>query len=386
MAHSREEDQDRGRHRRWRRWARLVLGALALAAALVCPAGGYAAPELRRIKVEGITLTYPVELEAEAQAVARQIPDTLVPARETCLRVRRAFVGGTAARAIGKRLGCSLSGATPRAWASALGGVADAAASPFERVRLFSESEVQAAGGLQPGGLTVTRKMGRDTLTFTLSWGTRRPLAGQRPEKRPILAIVAGTDLSPYREFAKTLPALFFHEMAEFALVAEKVTGYAFYYPSSRWFNEGVATWVALQVVEDLMPDLSEACRAALLPDEGETALRNDVNLLTWRQNSYQDSPDPWVSSPEVIRAHYLCAAETVERILRGQPPGTLPAVLGRLKKEEVPDNRTICRVVREVTGVDALAILREYSNVWPAVTRVLVPDAWDLKDAPSPP
>ena len=88
-----------------------------------------------------------------------------------------------------------------------------------------------------------------------------------------------------------------------------------FDHPFARWFNEGGANWVALQVVAQVAPEYLQLCRESFLPGREADPLRERINLLTWTQFTY-GREFVVVGDAGLDEAHYPYATELIERLL----------------------------------------------------------------------
>jgi tetratricopeptide (TPR) repeat protein len=146
------------------------------------------------------------------------------------------------------------------------------------------------------------------------------------------------------------------HEATEMVLVANR----KLYHPHARWFNDGVANWVALRVLRKLgLPPDAKVYRETL-PTGKSRRYRKRVNLLSWAQVKYAP-PDRDDERERIQESHYQYATEAISRMFEGQPDDALGSVLQLLKDAPNPDTRQICRSISQVTGRDALNTLLDY-------------------------
>jgi len=345
-----------------------------------------AGPLDQKLVVGDITISYPTGLEAQAKELAAVCETVIPPRKAKFVAAWRAFPDAT----VVVKCVTDLLGSPEQAdWAEKFLANVSAGMAPieglflpmFSDVRIYRVADLKVPGGVH-GGIV---QFGYDEKTdkaigrIDLNYGSESP---KLPEGKSFLPVVVrddGTfkvkagladDISglldgAVLECALTLRLVLIHEVAEAMLV-----GMGFHHPFARWFNEGAANWVQIQVVAELAPEYLDLSRGVCLPGPPPDPVRDKINLLAWPQKDYQND---FSSDEEVDQASYRYATELVDRLLHGQPAGTLAKVVGKLGSRRtilaptsapgspLPDSDAICQAFREVTGADAKGMLLEY-------------------------
>ena len=175
----------------------------------------------QKLTVGGITVSYPTGLEPQARELMAVCQQVIPPRREKCLAAARAF---SDQKAIAERV-ADLLGRPDHA--DAANNIVSAIASVTEALTdaLFLPLIVRDDGTFRtPPGLGLAE------------WVAQ-----------PIDELVVGS--------AITLRAAAIHQAAEVIL-----DGLGCDHPFTRWFSEGVANWVALQVVAQVAPEYLQLC------------------------------------------------------------------------------------------------------------------------------
>ena len=345
------------------RLGKMLLLALAhLTMAWAAPA--LPASDLKTLKAGEITVTYPSDLERQAQetlAVAQQI---VAPQSATYHRLRQALADD---RGVGQRI-ASLLGYPEYAgqgieMLSAFLKLAEVRLAMLTHFRLYREADFGRTGTIQEGCMRISV-----TPDYKLSFRLRsekydlgavflpviyRP--GGRYDLRGMLRLGGADDLA-------LMPLVGVHEAAEVIIVCRL----GLHSPFARWWNEGVAAWIALKIGQELAPDLVGQYREQALP-KAEQESRQDINLLTWPQVSYA-SKGQGESDRTRNKAAYACSTQLVSRVLDDQPPDTLGKIVRTAiwNKEWVwgleANSEGLCHAIKQVTGRDAWAMLLEYT------------------------
>jgi tetratricopeptide (TPR) repeat protein len=332
----------------------------------------------QRLTVGEITISYPRGLESQAKELAAVCQSVIPPRKAKFLAAEQAL---SDRKAIVERVVALLGCPEDIAFASEVfSGTQFGVDSPqralflsmFSNVHIYKESDLKRSGGIQAGPISLAYdpKIDKFTLSVSMSLSSETvappaacgfvPVAvrddGTFRAQGGIAQHVSGALDELVIPLALTLQAAAIHEAAESILVVRR----GFDHPFTRWFNEGTANWVALQVAAEVAPEHLQLWREQFLPGRDPSSLREKVNLLAWPQ---QDYGKRFVLAEEVEtgRVSYLYATELVDRLLQGQPAGALAKVVGRLKGSQSPDTDAICQAFREVTGADAKAMLLEY-------------------------
>ncbi len=333
----------------------------------------------QKLTVGDITVSYPQGLESQAKELADICQQVIPPRKARYLVAARAFSDEKAiAQRVVDLLGCAdCTDSTYRALsrlAQDSGALVDTLFLPMlSDVRIYREADLRIPGGLHTGVVDLVYDPSADRFMFSM--GARITGEGARaPAGKGFMPVIVRDDgtfrsaagLGPAEDLAGKLDetavsgaivtrAALIHEEAEIVL---GVSG--FDHPFARWFNEGVANWVALQVVAEVAPEYLQVCREHFLPGREANPLRERINLLAWTQVTYERE-FVLAGDSGLDEAHYPYATELVERLLDRQPPGTLARVVARVKGSQSPDSDAICQAFREVTGKDARSMLLEY-------------------------
>jgi len=372
------------------RWLPMVM--LLLWAAAPCPAPAAEAGPLpatalmpryhsgpllsEKITIDGIAVSYPKGLESQAKELAAICQQVIPPRRSAFLAAGSALSDhGALARRVSVLVGCP----EHADWAeralshllSANSAIDMALLPMFSDVRIYREADLKASGGVHSGVVDLGYDNRTDQFTLQVSFhhnseapdqssgagflptvvredGTFRTRGALAENVSGILDTLA---LRP----AITMRAAMVHEAAELVLVRA-----GFSHPFTRWFSEGVANWVELQVVAQAAPDHLQLCRERLLPGDEAEPWRERINLLSWTQLTHARELVA-LGDEGLDEAHYPYATELIGRLLEGQPEGTLAKVVGELKGLEQPDTGAICQAFGQVTGKDAWSMLLEY-------------------------
>ena len=328
----------------------------------------------QKLTVVDITISYPTGLESQAKGIATVCQRVIPPRKARLIAAQRAFSDHTAiAKRVADLLGSPEHADLAYQVLSAPGPAIDRFLLPmFSEVRIYKESDLKTSGGVHAGPISLVYDPKIDKVTF--QFGMSRSSESVAPSVEGGFLPVVVRDDGTFRAqggiaehvsgmldelvipLAVGLHASMIHEAAESILVVKR----GFDHPFTRWFNEGAANWIALQVVDQLAPESSSSCRARLLPDPQDSRLREKINLLAWPQLDYEKQ---WALAEEIeiSRASYRYATELIARVLRDQPAGTLAKVVRKLKGSCSPDTDAVCQVLRDVTGKNAKSLLLEY-------------------------
>jgi len=318
------------------------------------------------IEVGGITISYLSGLQTQANEVAGICQQVLVPRFAAYRKLTAAiYQGNSVVGRITDLLGCPDASDLAGAIMSRCATVSDLPLIMFGDLHLYRDSDLKASGGLAEDFVRITYRPRDDIFDWTFNYNTAN---GAPPTTLffPVLVHDDGTFRTHGQPIAEAMTQHFDdfaplfasgpHEAAEFALASRLRS----FHPFARWFNEGVANWVQLQIISEFAPDFEAAFRSAMLPTPGVASLRPKINLLAWPQTDYE-SPIVLEGEEGVTSACYQFSTEAITRMLQDQPPGTLAKIVEKLKDRPAPDSDTICRAVQEVTGKDAKAILLDY-------------------------
>jgi len=322
------------------------------------------AEELKKLRKGDITVTYPAGLDDKARELADFATKEFLPIRDQLRERQEALADtGKVARRIVEWLGCPEEQKTAERDLTDFSSVMSSIHKLFTNFRLYRESDIEASGGVSSGPVSLLWDQSLDHCTFKFWVSGRKPdpsvfmpvvltRSGELSCAAPLDQVV--DNLSAYvLPFALILP----HEIAESVLINKL----QIYHPYARWFNDGIATWVNMQIVDEFVSDQRKEFRRQMLPDDEDNSRRPTINLLAWLQLGYMPGDTFRERLMGSEGTNYPFAAEAVTRMLRGLPDDTLAKIIGVLKGKRNPDTDTICAAIKEVTGRDAKSILLEY-------------------------
>jgi tetratricopeptide (TPR) repeat protein len=318
------------------------------------------------IEVGDVTISYTEALSPQAQELARVCEEVLLPRRAAYRKLAEAL--SDEKRVAGRvvdLIGC------PEVLPVATGVMSkcqpflDLPLSMFSDLRLYTDSQLKASGGVSEGIMRVVYRAETDSVDMVFAWSSEE---GPQPGATffPVPLHDDGTFRTHGQTLAEVIASRFddtiwmaasaLHEAAEGVLCA----GLRFHQPFARWFNEGAANWVELAIIAECAPDREAEIRTQQLPTAKDAACRSKVNLLAWPQAAYESG---FVLQGEegLASAHYHYSTECLLRLLDGQPRSAFAAIIAKLKGRPAPDTEAICQAIKEVTGRDAKAMLLEY-------------------------
>jgi len=327
---------------------------------------------------DGITISYPPDLEKEAQIIADIAGRHLVLRRARYLQLVKALDDREkVARRITEWLGCPEY--TPRALAvlNDFHTYTTFYTSLLTQIRLVREEATVNAGadaqrsftftfGYAPGTQRVSLGVGHlqvspedvkaGTAALTLRIGKEMALT---PPEKPAMtekAFRKRWEAGLCRVWEQTifLPAIHIHEATE-AILGDDLTCI---HPYARWFNEGLADWMMITLVSELLPRERDHCIAAMRAssDDAETT---PVNLPAWVQADYRG--DEVSEAFNRNDAPYFPAYLAMARLLKRKSPKDLAAVIQLVKQSSYPTTDTLCSFFSVATRRDARKILLEY-------------------------
>ena len=334
------------------------------------------APRTEKLTVGDITISYPPGLEAQAQEAAKLAAEVIAPRREKLRNFKQKIndSDGIAAQ-ICKLIGCPEHVENARETLNRMDAGIDICAMLAD-IRLYTESELKASGGIKEGPVRLTYDPKEDAFSFEFGMSVNinnQPDGGNKDAAPktffPLIIKNDGTfrtkdkhsiaqDTMSFCDVMEGSSMTSIHEAAEVVL-ADKLK---LYHPFSRWFNDGVANWVMLKIGTEVAPDMENHLRYIAFPGEQEKPLKAKVNLLTWPQLKYLNRAAFTPIPDDIKAANYCFATEAVDRLLQDQPPDTLAKIIGKLKDKPMADTDVICVVIKDVTGKDFKAILLEYT------------------------
>jgi len=348
----------------------LVIAAVALSALFIARAD--AAAETRQLKVDEVTITYPPGLEAQAQELSRIATEVVPPRYAKFLVLKKALsdVDGITNRVIAL-LGYPERRKEARKFLSTMGAFLDSYVGVFCDLRIYREADLRASGGLKEGPMSVTYDPQTDTFPISFQVSASEPGKVSGKAFYPVLvkddgafdlqggSSLAATMAENLDDFVQMTVAML-HEAAEYVVVSNV----RFRHPFTRWFNDGVANWVALRVVHAVAPSAEPLWRGVWLPGAEDESLRAKINLPTWPQIVYLGGLPFDAAAEEVSLASYRFATELIGRLFDDQPAGTFARMVRRLKArpgKAVFDTAAICDAIDAVTHKDSRSLLLEY-------------------------
>jgi tetratricopeptide (TPR) repeat protein len=333
----------------------------------------------QKLTVGDITISYPKGLESQARELMAVCEQVIPPRKAKYLAAAWAFSDQKAvAERVADLLGCPDWTDTADRLTAALAPATETLVETLflpmlSDVRIYREADLKLYGGLHTGVADLTYDPNTDLFTFRVGLQVTDKTVGA-PAQRGFLPELVRDDgtfrMPPGLDLAEwvaqrldelavgtaiAVRAAAIHEAAEAILVEAGCD-----HPFTRWFNEGAATWVALQVVAQVAPEHLQLCREHFLPGRAADPIRERINLLAWTQLTHERE---FVLAGEsgLSEAHYPYATELIDRLLQEQPAGTLAKVVRELRGSQSPDTDAICKAFREVTGKDARSMLLEY-------------------------
>ncbi len=319
--------------------------------------------EVQKLQAGDVTISYPPGLEQQAKHLAKVL-EAVAPERiARAKHIRDAFADPKAiTKKVTDLMGCPEGTETGVEIISAFSKVLEVYSGAFTDFRLYKESDLKASGGLKEGPVQLVYDPKTSDFSTNLSFGTSTSDKAFTPlvVKDDGSFATKGLALEAYvtQSMDDGLWGMLapIHEATESILVRDLGIGH----PLSRWFNEGVGNWVMLTISAQIEPSLEKQFRPKSMPRPEDAPLKPKINLPAWSTSFLAKANLP-PDEQKVSDASYRFATEAVDRMLKGQPSGTLAKIIGKLKAGQDPDSDTICKAVKEVTGKDAKSILLEY-------------------------
>jgi len=319
------------------------------------------------LQVNGLSISYPDGLEAQAREAAEAASEVLLPLRAEFAALRTAMAEPQAvAGRIAGLLGAPEQAGTIADNLDHFSPMSQALEGLFSDWRIFRRSELVATGGLREGPVSIVYDAQSDKLTWEVSFGSDQRLTG-----RAFLLLIVnaegefciGDDHGLEEHIAHSVEGLAgfsvaaLHEVTECAMAV----GLGLHHPYARWFNEGVSNWVAFQVGREYAPLLAVVFLSCCLPTDADQPVRGSMNLFSWPQKTYANQAIPQ-SGEGNERLLYAASTELIQQVLREQPPDALAEIIGRLKSTRNPSTKAICAAVQATTGVDCWELLLDYA------------------------
>jgi tetratricopeptide (TPR) repeat protein len=320
------------------------------------------------LKKGDVTVTYPAGLEDKARELADFATKNLLPIRDQFRKMRKALSDtDKVSKRIVEWLGCPEEQKEAEKMLVLNLRVLDSVETLFTDIRLYRESDLKTGSGLSEGPAKLSYDQSSDCFHFQMNiwmWESRA-----EETHNAFLPVVLSDDgtfhcAEPLTKTADNLLALCYsvlaivpHEVAESMLIDRL----KFYHPYARWFNDGVANWVNLRIVEEFAHDRYRTIEEHTMPDKEDKSLRSKINLLTWLQIVFMPGKSFADQTETNDPTNYPYATEAIDRMFRDLPSDSLGKVILKLKGKHCPDTDTICAAINEVTSRDAKAILLEY-------------------------
>jgi hypothetical protein len=321
---------------------------------------------MKRIVADDATVTYPAGLEVQAHEVADAAHEVMPQLLKKHGEVQRALADRhDIARRIADLLGYPEFAAHAESVLSQMAG--RASDTPWRRFHVFREADVKAAGVIRDGPVSIAYNAREDRISVSYAIQTPADLGRLFVPVGVMQSGAIQTGGLPLRDYLTANAASFLagssaviHEAAETVLIRNL----DLCYPTARWFNDGVANWVTLRVVEQVAPHLVPDCNRLVLPLPGDEQIRPQVNLLAWLQAVFATNT-PTALQVEADAVSYRFATEALDRLLREAPAGTLATIVRKARNMVVtggkPNTDALCGIIGEITGKDAKALLLEY-------------------------
>lgn len=329
---------------------------------LLVACSAQARAQVQKLQAGDVTISYPPGLGQQAKVLAKVV-EAVAPERiARSKHIRDAFADP---KAITKRItdliGCPEGTGTGVEVVSAFSKVLEVYSGAFTDFRLYKESDLKASGGLKEGPVQLVLDPKGD-FTTNLSFGMNTSDQAFTPLVVKDDGSFSTKGLTLEKYVAQSLDDGLWgmlapiHEATESILVRDLGIGH----PLGRWFNEGIGNWVMLTVAAQIEPALEKQFRTKSLPRKDDAPLKPKINLPAW-PTSFLAKENPTPDERKLSDASYRFATEAVDRMLKGQPAGTLAKIIGKLKAGQDPDSDAICKAVKDVTGKDAKSVLMDY-------------------------
>lgn len=338
----------------------LVLAGMLASAAVAAENGS-----LKQLTENGITVSYPSGMEAQAKKVMGVAKTSIVPSVELHRQMLILLADPAAVAAdIASLLGAEEIQEKTRIHLLAYKEKSEVLVQCFTNIHLMEKAEAVAMGGVDAGVLQVRYvpdtdefKMGLELATFT----------GDKLKRSyfPVFVNADGTiraeDKIPdmaidFLGSNKAMVIAPVHETVSY-MIAEHLK---LYHPFIRWFNEGVSGWVTKRVVAKIDPKAGELANSLLSVGGTAKKMRDKVNLIAWPQLAFQNRRDSSFD-PELEAAHTQHSIEIISDLLGGNRNRMLARIVGEIKYNSNADTETICAVVKTAAETDLKKTLMQY-------------------------
>jgi len=231
-----------------------------------------------------------------------------------------------------------------------------------------SSKDYLRKGGTLPG---FTYDKARDKATYVFKYG-RYSRSASRPGKPPGMALVipVGAD-APEKELAKLLKVIgkvwlspsagmSLHELAEHTMLNRRLKPFD---PHFRWFSDGFANAIAVQVLGTLVDRKAAAEFAARFDPAQYSVPKQNVNLRYWLGADFEVAA-PIESEEHLSKARYCHATQEAVRLVEAHGIGCVAKILdAACKKESGNSSADLISAVKEVTGEDIENRLLSYQS-----------------------
>lgn len=334
-----------------------ILLALAVAAA--------AAVDEKKLSEGGITVSYPAGMEAQAKKVMQIAKQSIKPSLDQHRRSSALLANSdTVAKSIVTLLGADEKLDETQDRLKGYKDRSDAFIKCFGNIRLVKKTAAAGAGGVDGGLLKVEYVKDSDEFKMTMEGD----LTDAEKLKKCCYPVIVNPDGSIRAENKIAEVALKFLGTGETIAIApvHETVGYILaeqlklYHPFARWFNDGVAGWVANAVISKSDPKLGSSMSKFLAVSAFSKNMKEKVNLLAWPQPAFQNRAEG-VFDPSLDAVHTQYAVELITNLLGKDGSTLLPKIMGELNYTGNPDTDTICKAIDKMTGKNSKTLLLGY-------------------------
>jgi tetratricopeptide (TPR) repeat protein len=247
---------------------------------------------------------------------------------------------------------------------------------PFPKPTFFLVTQVTVKDFLRAGGKlpNFTYDKATDTAGYYFQlWGTPQTLGQQTPqfafplkseaEFEPVVSLLFGklTEVVSVSPGSSTRVGLAIHEVAEASLVSRlKPQG-----PYCRWFTDGFANAITVEILTKQMSKKHAADFAEMVDSRKYEDLENQINLRYWMAGQYcvflLGSPIDY--EQRLIEARYAYAMHEAQRLIYKHGVDCVRKILDELSGAESRTGDDISDAIEKVTGEDMEARLNRYQT-----------------------
>lgn len=358
---------------------RILPCLLLLALFILCRAYAEDAATITYRTPGGITVTAPAGMEEQAHQIGALADEILQPYGREYRALQKNLSNAGLEKRIAKLIGCQDNVKMIHTVLTEFDrAMITPSADYFTHITIVRDTDLKAAGAMTFGLITLGYDEAHDTFTFNLGVHvdfSKDAVASVQEKVPPCALPIVLTEDDNYEvqadvhtRYLKGVSDLLMlacltpiHEATEMTLMQHVLGNRAKDYsphPYNRWFTEGTANWVMLQLGTKIAPNTAASLRQKFTPpDDGS---REEINLPYWSFCfGFELIPDRPSLRPD---SHiYPYATELVSRLLDGTPEGTLAKIVQQLKRTELPNPQEVTRTISDVTGRDAESMLAEY-------------------------